>query len=113
LTGKPGDPIVRQADVIVLTDGKANGAVVDISDGKVESYAEIKGAQAPLLVDDQQHCAFKVGEILPGIANVVSAGVGFPETLGKVPQLTNRLGALFRCGCGQGGLPDLLYQRDC
>jgi primary-amine oxidase len=48
LAWKPGDPIVRKADVILLTDSKTYEAVVDISSGKLESYTEMKGAQAPL-----------------------------------------------------------------
>ena len=45
---KPGKPIPRKADVVLLTAGKSYEAVVDIAAGKLESYVELKGAQAPV-----------------------------------------------------------------
>lgn len=48
LAWKPGDPIVRKADAVLLTDGKSFEAVVDISASSLEAYKELKGAQAPV-----------------------------------------------------------------
>ena len=48
LTWKPGMPIPRKADVVLLTEGKSYAAVVDIAASKLESYAELKKDQAPV-----------------------------------------------------------------
>jgi primary-amine oxidase len=48
LAWKPGMPIVRKADVVLLTEGKSYAAVVDISAGKLESYTELKKDQSPV-----------------------------------------------------------------
>lgn len=48
LAWKPGDPISRKADAVLLTDGKSYGAVIDITTGKLDSYTELKGLQAPV-----------------------------------------------------------------
>jgi primary-amine oxidase len=48
LAWKPGDPIPRQADAVLLTKGKSYAALIDIASGKLQSYAELKGLQAPV-----------------------------------------------------------------
>lgn len=48
LSWKPGDPINRKADAVLLTEGKSFAAVVDIAAGKLESFTELKGHQAPV-----------------------------------------------------------------
>ncbi len=48
LAWKPGDPIPRKADAVLLTEGKSYAAVVDISAAKLDSWAELKGFQAPV-----------------------------------------------------------------
>ena len=48
LDWKPGKPMSRKADVVLLTEGKSYEAVVDIASGKLDSYTELKGAQAPV-----------------------------------------------------------------
>jgi primary-amine oxidase len=54
LNWKAGDPISREADVVLFDQGHSYAAVVDISAQKVESYTELKDAQAPL-TDDERH----------------------------------------------------------
>ena len=48
LAWKPGMPIPRKADVVLLTEGKSYAAVVDIAAGKIASYTELKKDQAPM-----------------------------------------------------------------
>ena len=47
LAWKPGMPIPRKADVVLLTDGKSAAAVVDIAAGSLESWTDLKKEQAP------------------------------------------------------------------
>src|SRR5579863_2769744 len=47
LAWKPDKPLVRKADVVLLTEGKAYAAVVDVSAGKLESWAELTKEQTP------------------------------------------------------------------
>ena len=48
LSWKPGDPIQRKADVVLLTGAKSFEAIIDIAGSKLESFHELKGAQAPV-----------------------------------------------------------------
>ena len=48
LTWKPGMPIPRKADAVLLTEGKSYVAVIDIANSKLESYTELKKDQAPV-----------------------------------------------------------------
>jgi primary-amine oxidase len=48
LAWKPGDPMERKADAVLLTEGESFAAVVNISEGKLDSYIELKGQQAPV-----------------------------------------------------------------
>ena len=48
LAWKPGKPIPRKADVVLFNEGKSFEAVVDIAAGRVDSFTELKGAQAPI-----------------------------------------------------------------
>jgi primary-amine oxidase len=43
-----GDPIERKADAVLLDQGKSYEAVVDVSAAKLESWKELKDAQAPV-----------------------------------------------------------------
>ncbi|MGD1081860.1 MAG: hypothetical protein ABR881_26375 [Candidatus Sulfotelmatobacter sp.] len=47
LAWKPGNPFVRKVDVVLLTEGKSYAAVVDVSSGKLESWAELTKDQTP------------------------------------------------------------------
>jgi primary-amine oxidase len=49
LAWKPGDPVFREADVILLRKGKTIEALVDIAGAKLESWKEVKDVQAPVL----------------------------------------------------------------
>jgi primary-amine oxidase len=51
LAWKPGDPIVRKVDIVLLTDSKSFAAVIDVSGvstGKLDSYTELPKDQAPM-----------------------------------------------------------------
>jgi primary-amine oxidase len=48
LAWRQSKPIVRKADVVLMTAGKSFEVVVNISAGKVETFTELKGAQAPV-----------------------------------------------------------------
>jgi primary-amine oxidase len=48
LAWKPGMPIPRKADAVLLTEGKSYAAVVDIAAGKLESYELLAKDQAPI-----------------------------------------------------------------
>ena len=48
LAWKPGMPIVRKVDAVLLTEGKSYGAVIDVSAGKLDTYIELKKDQAPV-----------------------------------------------------------------
>jgi primary-amine oxidase len=48
LAWKPGKPFVRKVDVVLLTEGKGNAAIVDVSSGKLESWAELPKDQTPV-----------------------------------------------------------------
>ena len=48
LAWKPGDPIFREAEVILLRKGVTIEALVDIANHKLESWKERKDVQAPV-----------------------------------------------------------------
>src|SRR3984957_21311867 len=48
LAWKPGDPIPREADVILEDQGKTIEARVDIAAHKLESWNQVPGVQAPI-----------------------------------------------------------------
>jgi primary-amine oxidase len=48
LAWKPGDAIHREADAVLLTEGKSYAALIDISGEKLASFTELKGQQAPV-----------------------------------------------------------------
>jgi hypothetical protein len=48
LAWKPGMPFVRKVDVVLLTEGKSYAAVVDVSSGKLDSWAELTKDQTPV-----------------------------------------------------------------
>src|SRR5579864_4693802 len=49
LAWKSGDPVPREADVILLRKGQVIEARVDVAGRKVESWKEPKGVQAPII----------------------------------------------------------------
>src|SRR5689334_7118720 len=49
LAWKPGDPVFREAEVILLRKGKTMEAVVDVAGHKLESFKEVPGVVAPVL----------------------------------------------------------------
>jgi primary-amine oxidase len=53
LDWKPGTPIERKADVVLYYKGKSYAALVNISTAKVESFEELKGAQAPFTTAEE------------------------------------------------------------
>jgi primary-amine oxidase len=48
LAWKPGKPIVRKVDVVLITEGKSSSAVVDVTAGKLDSFTDLKKDQAPI-----------------------------------------------------------------
>jgi flavin-dependent dehydrogenase len=55
--------------------------------GSAAATALARESLAVLIADEQESCAFKVGESLPGIASTVIARAGFPGVLRKVSQI--------------------------
>ncbi len=53
LDWKPGMPIERKADVVLYDKGKSYAALVNITTAKVESFEELKGAQAPFTTAEE------------------------------------------------------------
>ena len=53
LAWKPGSPIERKADVVLYHDGHSYAALVNISTATVESFEELKGAQAPFTTAEE------------------------------------------------------------
>jgi primary-amine oxidase len=53
LDWKPGMPIERKADVVLYYKGKSYAALVNITTAKVESFEELKGAQAPFTTAEE------------------------------------------------------------
>ncbi len=53
LAWKPGDPIAREADVVMLDGGKSYAALVDVAGKKVEDYHELKGEQANFTSEEE------------------------------------------------------------
>jgi primary-amine oxidase len=60
LAWKSGDPISREADVILLRKGATFEALVDIAGHKLESWKEVPGAQAPIIRSEFR----ELGEII-------------------------------------------------
>jgi primary-amine oxidase len=48
LAWKPGDPFVRKVDVVLYDEGKSYAAVVDVTAGKLDAFAELSKDQAPV-----------------------------------------------------------------
>jgi primary-amine oxidase len=51
---KPGEAIERKADVVLYYKGKSYAALVNITTAKVESFTELKDAQAPFTTTEEQ-----------------------------------------------------------
>ena len=69
LAWKPGDPIFREAEVILLRKGKASEAIVDIAAHKLQSWKEVPGVQAPVL-EMEFH---EIGELIKKDTRVIEA----------------------------------------
>ena len=52
LAWKPGDPIFREADVILLRKGVTIEALIDVAGRKLESWKERKDVQAPVIMSE-------------------------------------------------------------
>ncbi len=50
----PGSPMERKADVVLYYKGHSYGALVNITDAKVETFEELKGLQAPFTTAEGQ-----------------------------------------------------------
>ncbi len=95
LAWKPGKPLVRKVDVVLLTEGKSYAAVVDVSSGKLESWAELTKDQTPV------------------------SGRGFDDVLKKDPRVLAALKSrgitdlrLVDCAVVQAGFVDLPEQTE-
>jgi primary-amine oxidase len=53
LAWTPGSPIERKADAVLYYQGHSYAALVNISTAKVESFAELKGEQAPFTTAEE------------------------------------------------------------
>jgi primary-amine oxidase len=69
LEWKPGMPIERKADVVLYEKGHSYGALVNISTAKVESFEELKEAQAPFTTTEEQ----EVNDAIKHDAQIVAA----------------------------------------
>ena len=52
LAWKAGDPIMREADVILMRKGVVSEVRVDLVQRKVESWKEVQGVQAPIFIKE-------------------------------------------------------------
>jgi primary-amine oxidase len=95
LAWKPGDPMTRRADVILLTQGKTYETVVNISARKLESYIEMKSAQAPLSESE-----------LMGYDDVIKHDPRFIAALKKRGITDLQLVTCFVTAAGYVGLPE-------
>lgn len=59
LAWKAGDPITREADVVLMRKGLVTEVRVDLLERKAESWKEVKGVQAPIFVSE----LFGMGEL--------------------------------------------------
>src|SRR5262249_17345158 len=59
LAWKSGDPITREADVILMRKGVVTEARLDISGHKIESWKDVKSVQAPIFESE----LFEMGEL--------------------------------------------------
>jgi len=69
LAWKPGDPIFREAEVILLRKGLTIEALVDIAAHKLESWKERKDVQAPQVISEFR----ELGELIKKDPRVVEA----------------------------------------
>jgi primary-amine oxidase len=113
LAWKPGDAMPRRADVILVTEGKAFAAVVDITAKKVDTYAEIKGDQPTLSAADREGVGDKIKKDPRVIEAMKKRGItdmrmvdcyvmptGFA---GRPEQVDGARIAVGSCGYGEGG----------
>jgi primary-amine oxidase len=52
LAWKPGDPIMREVDVILMRKGVVTEVRVDLVQHKVESWKAVTGVQAPIFLEE-------------------------------------------------------------
>lgn len=69
LAWKPGDPVFREADAVLLRKGKTIEAVVDVAGSKLVSWKEVNDVQAPILGMEFQ----ELGELVKKDPRVIEA----------------------------------------
>ena len=95
LAWKPGKPILRKVDAVLLTDGKSYEAVIDISSGKLESFTPLKKDQAPV-TETEMH----------GYDDVLKKDPRVLEALKKRGITDARLVTCYVTPAGHVGLPE-------
>lgn len=95
LAWKPGKPMPRKVDAVLLTDGKSYEAVVDITAGKIDSYTELKNYQAPM-TETEMH----------GFDDVLKKDPRVMEALTKRGITDTRLVTCYVTPAGYVGLPE-------
>ena len=69
LRWKEGDPIAREADVTLVSEGKTVEARVDVAGKKLEFWKEVPGVQAPITITELE----TMSEVLKKDARVMAA----------------------------------------
>jgi primary-amine oxidase len=92
---KPGKPMPRKVDVVLLTDGKSYEALVDLTANKIESYKELKNFQAPM-TETEQH----------GFDDILKKDPRVVEALAKRGITDLRLVYCYVTPAGYVGLPE-------
>ena len=95
LAWKPGKSMPRKVDAVLLTDGKSYEAVVDVTAGKIDSYAELKNYQAPM-TETEMH----------GFDDVLKKDPRVVEALTKRGITDIRLVTCYVTPAGYVGLPE-------
>jgi primary-amine oxidase len=95
LAWKPGSPISRKADAVLLTEGKSYAAVIDIAAGKLDSFIELKKDQAPV-TESEMH----------GYDDVLKKDPRIVEALKKRNIIDLRLVTCYVTPAGHVGLPE-------
>lgn len=95
LAWKPGKPMPRKVDAVLLTDGKSYEAVIDVTAGKIDSYTELKNFQAPM-TETEMH----------GFDDVLKKDPRVMEALTKRGITDTRLVTCYVTPAGYVGLPE-------
>jgi len=95
LAWKPGKPMPRKVDAVLLTEGKSYEAVIDVTAGKIDSYTELKNFQAPM-TETEMH----------GFDDVLKKDPRVMEALTKRGITDTRLVTCYVTPAGYVGLPE-------